>query len=168
VTKKPPTGAISDFTTAQLRRGAIRARCLVPFAYPGRSGDRLPAALRGAHTRCCLHPRRFASHRAWADPYAHGQSQSRRGGPRSLDPRSGTRHARSGRNRAAGFLGSRDMVWLDSHTLLIGHGYRTNRAGIEQMRALLAPMGSKCCRPRFRMGGPRRMPPPYVAYEHTE
>jgi len=34
-----------------------------------------------------------------------------------------------------------DMVWLDSKTLLIGHGYRTNRAGIEQMRALLAPKG---------------------------
>jgi len=32
-----------------------------------------------------------------------------------------------------------DFVWLDEHTLLIGHGYRTNRAGIEQMRALLAP-----------------------------
>ena len=32
-----------------------------------------------------------------------------------------------------------DMVWLDSQTLLIGDGYRTNRAGIEQMRALLAP-----------------------------
>jgi N-dimethylarginine dimethylaminohydrolase len=32
-----------------------------------------------------------------------------------------------------------DMVWLDSKTLLIGNGYRTNRAGIEQMRALLSP-----------------------------
>lgn len=32
-----------------------------------------------------------------------------------------------------------DMVWLDPHTLLIGHSYRTNRAGIEQMRTLLAP-----------------------------
>jgi N-dimethylarginine dimethylaminohydrolase len=32
---------------------------------------------------------------------------------------------------------SGDIVWLDSRTLLIGHGYRTNRAGIEQMRALL-------------------------------
>ena len=32
-----------------------------------------------------------------------------------------------------------DMVWLDSHTLLIGQGYRTNAAGIEQMRQLLAP-----------------------------
>ena len=32
-----------------------------------------------------------------------------------------------------------DMVWLDSKTLLIGHGYRTNAAGIEQMRALFRP-----------------------------
>ena len=31
-----------------------------------------------------------------------------------------------------------DMVLLDSKTLLIGDGYRTNKAGIEQMRALLA------------------------------
>ncbi len=30
-----------------------------------------------------------------------------------------------------------DMVWLDRHTLLIGLGYRTSRAGIDQMRALL-------------------------------
>jgi N-dimethylarginine dimethylaminohydrolase len=33
---------------------------------------------------------------------------------------------------------SGDIVWLDSRTLLIGHGYRTNQAGIEQMRALLS------------------------------
>jgi N-dimethylarginine dimethylaminohydrolase len=32
-----------------------------------------------------------------------------------------------------------DMVWLDSITLLIGQGYRTNAAGIAQMRALLQP-----------------------------
>jgi N-dimethylarginine dimethylaminohydrolase len=32
-----------------------------------------------------------------------------------------------------------DMLWLDSKTLLIGHGYRTNAAGIQQMRALLVP-----------------------------
>jgi N-dimethylarginine dimethylaminohydrolase len=37
---------------------------------------------------------------------------------------------------------SGDIVWLDSRTLLIGHGYRTNKAGIEQMRALL---GSEDC-----------------------
>lgn len=34
-----------------------------------------------------------------------------------------------------------DIVWLDSQTLLIGHGYRTNAAGITQMRSLLAPKG---------------------------
>jgi N-dimethylarginine dimethylaminohydrolase len=33
---------------------------------------------------------------------------------------------------------SGDIVWLDSRTLLIGEGYRTNRAGIEQMRSLLS------------------------------
>lgn len=36
---------------------------------------------------------------------------------------------------------SGDIVWLDSRTLLIGDGYRTNKAGIAQMRALLGPKG---------------------------
>ncbi len=34
-----------------------------------------------------------------------------------------------------------DIVWLDPETLLVGHGYRTNKAGIDQLRALLAPKG---------------------------
>jgi N-dimethylarginine dimethylaminohydrolase len=34
-----------------------------------------------------------------------------------------------------------DILWLDAKTLLIGHGYRTNAAGIAQMRALLEPEG---------------------------
>ena len=34
-----------------------------------------------------------------------------------------------------------DIVWLDARTLLIGRGYRTNAAGIAQMRGLLAPKG---------------------------
>ena len=34
-----------------------------------------------------------------------------------------------------------DIVWLDSKTLLIGKGYRTNAAGIQQMRDLLARKG---------------------------
>ena len=42
---------------------------------------------------------------------------------------------------APGTAEAGDMVWLDSKTLLIGQGFRTNRAGIEQMRALLAPKG---------------------------
>jgi N-dimethylarginine dimethylaminohydrolase len=32
-----------------------------------------------------------------------------------------------------------DLVWLDGATLLAGRGYRTNREGIAQLRALLAP-----------------------------
>ena len=32
-----------------------------------------------------------------------------------------------------------DLVWLDAATLLAGRGYRTNAAGLEQLRALLAP-----------------------------
>ncbi len=44
-----------------------------------------------------------------------------------------------GEIRLPGTTESGDIVWLDSRTLLIGDGYRTNKAGIEQMRALLAP-----------------------------
>lgn len=40
---------------------------------------------------------------------------------------------------APGTTEAGDIVWLDPQTLLVGHGYRTNRAGIEQLRALLAP-----------------------------
>ena len=34
-----------------------------------------------------------------------------------------------------------DMVWLDSKTLLVGEGFRTNADGIEQMSTLLKPSG---------------------------
>jgi N-dimethylarginine dimethylaminohydrolase len=34
-----------------------------------------------------------------------------------------------------------DILWLDAKTLLIGHGYRTNGQGIQQLRALLKPKG---------------------------
>jgi N-dimethylarginine dimethylaminohydrolase len=44
-----------------------------------------------------------------------------------------------GRIQPPGKAEAGDMVWLDSKTLLIGRGYRTNTAGIEQMRALLGP-----------------------------
>jgi N-dimethylarginine dimethylaminohydrolase len=36
---------------------------------------------------------------------------------------------------------SGDIVWLDSQTLLVGDGYRTNKTGIAQLRAMLAPKG---------------------------
>jgi N-dimethylarginine dimethylaminohydrolase len=43
--------------------------------------------------------------------------------------------------QAPGSSEAGDIVWLDAKTLLIGHGYRTNTAGIAQMRAILAPKG---------------------------
>jgi N-dimethylarginine dimethylaminohydrolase len=46
-----------------------------------------------------------------------------------------------GEIRQPGTSEAGDMVWFDSRTLLIGCGYRTNQAGIEQMRSLLAPKG---------------------------
>src|SRR4029077_17976492 len=42
---------------------------------------------------------------------------------------------------APGATEAGDIVWLDSKPLLIGHGYPPNAAGIQQMRALLAPKG---------------------------
>jgi N-dimethylarginine dimethylaminohydrolase len=44
-----------------------------------------------------------------------------------------------GEIRLPGTTEAGDMVWLNPQTLLIGDGYRTNKAGIEQMRALLSP-----------------------------
>jgi N-dimethylarginine dimethylaminohydrolase len=43
-----------------------------------------------------------------------------------------------GEIRAPGVSESGDIVWLDSRTLLVGEGYRTNKAGIAQMRSLLS------------------------------
>ena len=46
-----------------------------------------------------------------------------------------------GKINAPGSTEAGDMVWLDSRTLLIGRGYRTNAEGIQRMRSLLAPKG---------------------------
>jgi N-dimethylarginine dimethylaminohydrolase len=42
---------------------------------------------------------------------------------------------------APGTTEAGDILWLDSHTLLVGNGYRTNSAGIGQLRDLLGPKG---------------------------
>jgi N-dimethylarginine dimethylaminohydrolase len=42
---------------------------------------------------------------------------------------------------APGSTEAGDILWLDATKLLIGHGYRTNADGIQQMRNLLAPKG---------------------------
>ena len=46
-----------------------------------------------------------------------------------------------GQLSAPGVADGGDKVWLDAKTLLIGHGYRTNQAGIDQIRDLLTPHG---------------------------
>lgn len=46
-----------------------------------------------------------------------------------------------GEIRAPGTAEAGDMVWLDERTLLVGRGYRTNAAGIEQLRGLLTAKG---------------------------
>jgi len=45
-----------------------------------------------------------------------------------------------GRVQAPGTAEGGDMIWLDAHTLAVGRTYRTNLQGIEQLRALLAPL----------------------------
>ncbi|MEN9696840.1 MAG: hypothetical protein RLZ56_261 [Bacteroidota bacterium] len=42
---------------------------------------------------------------------------------------------------APGTLEGGDVAWLDEKTLAVGHTYRTNEAGIQQLTALLAPLG---------------------------
>ena len=42
---------------------------------------------------------------------------------------------------APGTLEGGDVAWLDEQTLAVGHTYRTNEAGIDQLRKLLEPHG---------------------------
>jgi len=46
-----------------------------------------------------------------------------------------------GRITAPGTVEGGDCVWVDAKTLAIGRGVRSNQAGIEQMQAILAPLG---------------------------
>lgn len=88
--------------------------------------------------------------------YAHDASLATDFGLMLMRPGKKNRLAEAGRHKsfakrlgipifgeisAPGSTEAGDIVWLDAKTLLIGHGYRTNAAGIEQMRSLLAPKG---------------------------
>ena len=46
-----------------------------------------------------------------------------------------------GRVTAPGTVEGGDCVWVDAGTLAIGRGIRSNQAGIEQMQAILKPLG---------------------------
>lgn len=41
---------------------------------------------------------------------------------------------------APGTVEGGDVVWLDEHTLAVGHTYRTNEEGIKQLKSLLQPL----------------------------
>jgi N-dimethylarginine dimethylaminohydrolase len=81
-------------------------------------------------------------------PTDHGVIRLRMGKPaRSSEP---VRQAEFFRNLGIPLLGALeppataeggDMVWLDATTVMVGRGYRTNRAGIEQLGALLGERG---------------------------
>lgn len=64
-----------------------------------------------------------------AEPAAHGRAYTSLGVPVL------------GEIRAPGCVEAGDLVWLDATTVLAGRGYRTDAAGLEQLRALLAPLG---------------------------
>lgn len=46
-----------------------------------------------------------------------------------------------GHIQAPGTVEGGDVAWLDPYTLAVGHGYRTNQAGFEQLESLLTPHG---------------------------
>ncbi|MEM7374744.1 MAG: arginine deiminase family protein [Bacteroidota bacterium] len=46
-----------------------------------------------------------------------------------------------GRIRAPGTIEGGDVAWLDPQTLAVGHGYRSNQAGFDQLAELLRPLG---------------------------
>jgi N-dimethylarginine dimethylaminohydrolase len=88
--------------------------------------------------------------------YAHDSSLTTGDGVILMNPAKASRVAEAGAHanfyselgipvlseiRVPGTSEAGDIVWLDAKTLLIGHGYRTNKAGIDRMRALLAPKG---------------------------
>lgn len=45
------------------------------------------------------------------------------------------------RMRGPGTAEGGDLLWLDRHTLLVGHSYRTNREAIDELCSLLRPLG---------------------------
>jgi N-dimethylarginine dimethylaminohydrolase len=86
--------------------------------------------------------------------YAHDSSLSTAFGVILMNPGKRNRCAEPGEHRRTyerleipilgeiqppGTTEAGDIVWLDPRTLLIGRGYRTNGAGIAQVRALLRP-----------------------------
>lgn len=70
---------------------------------------------------------------------AMGKAQRRREAAVNLEALRGNGLAVAGAVDGQGSVEGGDAVWLDEETFVIGHGYRTNAAGIAQVKALLGP-----------------------------
>ena len=125
-----------DFAIAQSQHEALCHE----LQFAGAEIIELPPAPESL-SRCRLHSRRLS-------PTDYGLIVMRPGKPNRVAE--GPLHASFceasdipilGHITAPGTTEAGDILWLDSKTLLIGHGYRTNAAGIQQMRDLLSPKG---------------------------
>ena len=127
----PPDSAAAEAEHAALRR-ALEGAGAELVELPTAAGLSLDAVYthdaslmtdRGAILLCMGKPARAA------EPARHGELYHRLGIPIF------------GRLEPPATAEGGDLVWLDEETLLAGRGYRTNAAGVEQLRALLAPLG---------------------------
>jgi N-dimethylarginine dimethylaminohydrolase len=67
---------------------------------------------------------------------------ARRGeGPAMADALKGWGVPILGTIEGAGTAEAGDMIWLDSRTLIVGRGFRTNQVGLERLTELLRPLG---------------------------
>ena len=121
--------------------GADAARDSVPVT--ARERSRGGESSRGgiAYARCGLCSRCVAGHGLWSGRDESGKEESRGGGAGARCVLRALGIPLLGEIKLPGTAESGDIVWLDSRTLLVGNGYRTNQAGIEQMRALLSRQG---------------------------
>jgi dimethylargininase len=61
-----------------------------------------------------------------------------------------------GRIEAPGTVEGGDCLWVDERTLFVGRGFRTNASGIEQLTAILQPLGVRVLQFDLPVAGGRR------------
>jgi dimethylargininase len=61
-----------------------------------------------------------------------------------------------GRIQAPGTVEGGDCLWVDERTLFVGRGFRTNASGIEQLTAILQPLGVRVLQFDLPVAGGRR------------
>jgi arginine deiminase len=70
-----------------------------------------------------------------------GKAERRGEGPAMADALKGWGVPVLGTIDGAATAEAGDMIWLDSRTLIVGRGFRTNRPGLERLTELLRPLG---------------------------